>query len=371
MPFEAGCEALDEAHERLLALGGELGVGVRSGAPWLGTLEPDLDANELALFHALDEELGALARAIDPEHPAEADGAAALDATSLEEWLRRRGASPRVLDAAETWHCVASASVALGETSLLAQAAKATAGAAANGLRLRLAGGPSALADALADALDGRGRLAAEAVAIEQEGDGVTVRLRNGRSEQGASAILGVPLTTQRALRFDPPLPPHRRIALEKARYGDVVKAGLAYETPPPRERPELTCAGLVYEPDPDLPLVAVFAGAAAARRLERLAPRERDAELVRLGGGAPRALASVSWGSEPFARGSYLVFGPGDLTGWGHRLAERRTRPLRRRGGVAAPELHGGCGARRRARRRRGARCGVDGKLLRDARVR
>ena len=337
VPFEAGCEALDEAHGRLLALAAELGVGIRPGAPWLGSLEPDLDRDELALFHALDEELSTLARAIEPERPAELDGAAALDATSLEAWLRSRGASPRVLDAAETWHCVASTGVALDETSLLAQASKAAAGAAANGLRLRFADGPSGLAEVFVHALDGRVRLDAEAVAIEQESDGVTVRLRSGRRERGGRAIIAVPLTMQRMLRFDPPLPTHRRTALEKARYGDVVKAGLAYESRPRHERPELTCDGLVYEPDPDLPFVAVFAGAAAARRLERLSPRERDAALVRLGGGAPRALASISWGSEPFARGSYLVFGPGDLTGWGHRLAEPHGR-LHFAGAEASP---------------------------------
>jgi monoamine oxidase len=30
-----------------------------------------------------------------------------------------------------------------------------------------------------------------------------------------------------------------------------------------------------------------------------------------------------VDWAAEPFSRGSYLIFGPGDLTTWGRRLAE------------------------------------------------
>jgi monoamine oxidase len=30
-----------------------------------------------------------------------------------------------------------------------------------------------------------------------------------------------------------------------------------------------------------------------------------------------------VDWAHEPWSRGSYLIFGPGDLTTWGHRLAE------------------------------------------------
>jgi monoamine oxidase len=30
-----------------------------------------------------------------------------------------------------------------------------------------------------------------------------------------------------------------------------------------------------------------------------------------------------VDWAAERFSRGSYLIFGPGDLTTWGRRLAE------------------------------------------------
>ena len=64
-----------------------------------------------------------------------------------------------------------------------------------------------------------------------------------------------------------------------------------------------------------------VFAGAGPQRRLSALGPRER--ELVRLAGGSPRAVTVVAWSQERSTRGSYLIFGPGDLTGWGRRLAE------------------------------------------------
>ena len=323
VPFEAGCEALDEAHERLVALAAEVGLVVRDGAAWLGELEPELDGDELALFRALDAELDALAGRVDPGRPEGTDGAAELDATSLADWLSRRGASDAVLEAAETWHCVASAGVALTETSLLAQAAKAAAGAAPNGLRLRFEGGPSALANRLAEGLDGRIRAGAETVAIEEDSAGVSVLLADGTRERGVRAVVAVPLTAQRGIRFDPPLPAHRRLALARARYGDVVKAGLAYEGPPTGKRPTLTRDGLVYEPDHELPLVGVFAGGRAARRLDVLPLRERDTELVRLAGETPRAVGAVAWSREPFAHGSYVIFGPRDLTEWGARLAE------------------------------------------------
>ena len=321
--FEAGCEALDHAHARLLALAAELGVTVRQGTPWLAGLAPDLEADELALFRALDEEIERIAARLDPAHPLDAERAGELDSTSLADWLVERDASSRVLDAAETWHCVASAGVALVETSLLAQAGKAAAGAAPTGLSLRLDGGPSGLADRLAAELGDRIRLGADVVTIEDARRDVAVRLADGGRERAGHAIVAVPLTVQRRLRFSPQLPPHREVALERARYGEVVKAGLTYDALPPSERPALTRDGLVYEPEGEEAVVGVFAGAAAARRLDALDWAIRGREIGRLGGGSPRALVSVSWAREPFAGGSYVVFGPGDLTAWGHRLAE------------------------------------------------
>jgi len=87
---------------------------------------------------------------------------------------------------------------------------------------------------------------------------------------------------------------------------------------------------GVVYEPEPVQPLLGLFAGSTAARPLARLGGRRRREELLaRVGAAvgvsppAPRAVASVVWSRERFSKGSYLIFGPGDLTGWGRRLAE------------------------------------------------
>jgi monoamine oxidase len=54
------------------------------------------------------------------------------------------------------------------------------------------------------------------------------------------------------------------------------------------------------------VPLLALFAGAGAA-------PRARLRSSV----------ATADWNGERWSRGAYLILGPGDLTGWGHRLAE------------------------------------------------
>jgi monoamine oxidase len=120
--------------------------------------------------------------------------------------------------------------------------------------------------------------------------------------------VLATPLTLERALRFVPPLPDHRRLALERARYGRVVKAAAAFagqyraEGDPPLA--ELTSAGLVYEPDESRRLIGLFARSGAAGRARPPGP-------------------AVDWSREPFSLGSYLIFGPGDLLAWGRRLAE------------------------------------------------
>lgn len=314
LPFDAGCEALWDTHVRLLTLAGELGVAVHAGRPWAGHGKPSPP-----LLVALAAEIAGLAARVDPAHPEELDGAGALDAVTLGAWLVEHGADAETLALAETRYAVASSSVPIAEMSLLAYAAKLAAGAAPDAPALRLEGGPSALAERLADGLDVR--LGAEVVAVEEASAGVRARLRDGTELRARRAVVALPLTLQRSLRFDPPLPAHRRAALAEARYGDAVKAGFAFDAPPARELPELTPAGVLYRPDPGVPLLALFAGAGAAGRA-RAEPRALFAAAER-----PRSISVVDWTADRYARGSYLIFGAGQLTSWGRRLAERHGR--------------------------------------------
>lgn len=301
LEFDFGAEAADEAHAALLGLAAELSVGTRLAAPWEGGALP-------APLQALDGRISEIARAVDPLHPEDLDGAAALDAESLEDWLVADGAGPGLLAEAETWYAVASSSVPIGRMSLLAMAAKAAAGASPAGLRVRVDGGPSALASRLHARLAERVVLGTQVVAVEQEQGGIVVRTADGHVERARRAVLAIPLTLQRALRFAPDLPEHRRFGLARARYGRVVKAAAAFAEPyraeddPPLSA--LMAEGLVYEPDESRRLIGLFVGSDAARRVRPPGP-------------------AVDWSREPFSRGSYLIFGPGDLLAWGRRLAE------------------------------------------------
>jgi monoamine oxidase len=231
-----------------------------------------------------------------------------LDTQSLRGWLAERGASTNVLAEAETHYAVASSSVPIGEMSLLAYATKVAAGAAPTGLAVRLRGGPSALAERLAARCEVQPGTVV--TGIEQRDASVRIELADGATVSATRAILAIPLPLQRRLRFDPPLPEHRRLALERARYGEVVKAALPYDRRLIGRLPELSAAGLLYQPDPGVPLLVLFAAAGAARRARTI-----------------ESLAAVDWSREPFSRGSYLIFGPGDLTTWGLRLREPQGR--------------------------------------------
>jgi monoamine oxidase len=313
--FEAGCEALDNEHGALRRLAADAEVEVVEGPPWAGDAPPALEGDELALFRAFEAEVHDLAERIDPRRPGDLEDAGRLDRQTLAGWLADHGASERVLDMVEIIVAVGSSSVPTRHMSMLAYAAKLAAGAAPTGLRLHLRGGPSRLAARLAEELDGRVRTAAPVIALAQSARGVSVLLDDGTAEHADRAVLAVPLTMQRELRFDPPLPEHRDQALAEARYGDARKDAALFDPgPAPSLSKVLTADGFFYASTDDPRVLIRFAGAdAAARRVD----------FARAAGVDPHAVAGVRWSEERWTRGSYLILGPGHLTTWGGRLAE------------------------------------------------
>jgi monoamine oxidase len=315
--FEAGCEVFDHEHGALRRLAEDVGVNVFEGPAWAAEDPALLEGDELALFRELEGEAQRLAARLDPAHPEELDDAGRLDAQTLAGWLEDRGASKQVLEAAETAISVGSSTVPTRAMSFLAYATKLAAGAAPTGLRLRLVGGPSALATRLADELDGRVRLGAAVAGLEQERSGVAVTLADGTMLIADRVVLAIPLTLQRRLRFEPRLPDNRRRALAEARYGDAVKEAALFAEAPD-VAPTSTSDGVIYPSDEDAHILVRFAGAAAAAR---------RVDLGRLAGAEPQAVAGVRWSREPWSRGTYLILGPGHLTGWARYLGNSHGR--------------------------------------------
>jgi monoamine oxidase len=316
--FDAGCEALDREHAALLALAQEVGVEAWEAPPWPSEPPGGLKGPDAELFEEFEREVDALAGRVDPDHPEATEGAGELDAQTLAGWLEAREASAAVLEAVEVSIAVASSTVPTRNMSLLAYAAKLAAGAAPTGLTLRFRGGPSAVAKGVARELDGHVRLGSPVGSIEDAGDKVRVRLRDGTTEVGEHVIVAVPLTSQQELRFDPELPEFRRRALAEARYGAVVKEAALFERPPSVPSPDLSAEGHLYVAADDPRLLIRFAGAGAADRAVELGPLV-DAE--------PLARAAVHWSRERWTRGSYLILRPGQLLAWAGRLGEPHRR--------------------------------------------
>jgi monoamine oxidase len=312
--FDAGCEALDHAHGALRSLADELGVTTWEAPPWSSDPPADLEGADAELFEEFEREIESLAAKVDPDHPEDLEGAVELDSESVAGWLAARGASPRVLEAAENWIAVASSTVPTAEMSWLAYAVKLAAAAAPTGLTLRFDGGPTALAEALLAALDGRVELHRPVVALEDDGGGVTVRIANGTIVRAERAIVAVPLTVQRGMRFDPHLPDFRRRALAEARYGVVVKEAALFDGGFSVPDPEVSADGHFYAAAHDDRMLVRFAGAGAA---------SRSVDLAVLTGAPPSAQVAVDWTGETWNRGSYLILGPGQLFSWGQRLGE------------------------------------------------
>ena len=313
--FEAGCEALDHEHHALRRLATDADVEVVEGPQWAGDAPSGLEGEDLDLLLAFEAEVHSLAERVDPVRPGDLDGAGRLDGQSLADWLVERGASERVLETVETTIAIGSSSVPTREMSLLAYAAKLAAGAAPTGLRLHLRGGPSGLAARLAEELDGRIRTGAPVDGLAQDAGSVTVRLADGTAQHADRAVVAVPLTLQRELRFGPPLPQHRLRALDEARYGDARKDAAFFDPgPAPTLSKVLSADGFLYASTDDPRVLIRFAGAEAAAR---------PIDFARAAGADPRAVAGVRWSDERWTRGSYLILGPGHLTTWGGRLAE------------------------------------------------
>jgi monoamine oxidase len=312
--FDAGCEALDHEHVALRRLADELGVAVWEAPPWSSDPPGGLESADAELFAEFEREVEALAARVDPDHPEDIEGAGELDAQTLAGWLEERQASARVLEAVEEWIAVASSTVPTRRMSLLAYAVKLAAGAAPTGLTLRFEGGPSALATALERALDGRVRLETPVAGVEDEGDEVVVRFHDGTSERAGRVVIAIPLTLQSELRFRPELPGHRRRALAEAIYGSVVKEGALFAGACAVPSPDLSPEGHLYRSAHEPRLLVRFAGAGAAGRKVSLASLVRE---------EPDAQVAVDWTREEWARGSYLILGPGHLLDWGGRLGE------------------------------------------------
>jgi monoamine oxidase len=176
-------------------------------------------------------------------------------------------------------------------------------------------GGNQGLAEAIARELAGELRLRAAALAVEQDGDGVTVHAGDGTSVRGDALVLAAPAPIVRRLRFTPALPAATAGAYARIGMADITKLHVALGervSPDAIQTAEVPFwAYTAAEHDGLSSVVGAAAGGPDHRR--RLALDAGDATTFRsrLAAAWPELRMGgdtlvTSWMLDPWARGAY-----------------------------------------------------------------
>ncbi len=276
---------------------------------------------------------------IDFQHP----GAAALDRTSLAEYLQRVGATGwigRLLDMAY----VTEFGLDAGEQSALnfitLIGTDLSAGFKIVGEsdeRYKVRGGNQQIVDGLARRLDGQIRLGHRLTAIRGRGPGFTLSFeRRGAGAVDVAAavvIIAIPFTILREVEISVPLPAYKRRAIRELGYGTNAKLMLGLLERPWRAR---GFSGAAYsdtgfqlcwdnsrgQPGP-VGGITLFSGGKPGLEVGRGTADEQAARLLPgVDGVFPGVVAARSgtaarwhWPTYPFTKASYACYKPGQWT--------------------------------------------------------
>jgi monoamine oxidase len=310
--WEAGGEAVDLANARLRALAEEVGAGLRRSEVGWGDHGPApvewhvagrTGAPDAPGYRRLLAEVAR--RGASPE---------ADDRFTVAEWMARDGSGMFDLAVAETAVSVTSATMPVKRMSLHALAVKSAArSGAGDGAELRFTDGAGGFAESLATGLGDRVRLRSAASAVRERSGAVEVEIGSDRL-RARRAIVAVPLHARRRIAGLP--------AVAEGSYGVAAKSliELAGDLP---EGPTavLTDTALGYAYRRDARSLGSFVGSTPAAWLLAAGRRRADAavaEAVRRCFGV--RVSRITRVAYPH---SYLIFGPGELRGWGAHLAD------------------------------------------------
>jgi monoamine oxidase len=271
--------------------------------------------------------------------------ALALGSTSVAAWVRGQKAGRAFT---EGMRAIRGFFLADPEDlSLLALVDQFSGGVPGEDEFFRIPGGNDRLPQRLADALEGPLVLRAKVEWIAQLVDAVRVRFRDdGRFHelQADFAVIAVPATTMRQIRFSPRLPAEQWKAITGLKYGAATRVLLQFARPfwrrgrSPRAYGTPLPIGAVWDASEHqrgksalLMLLAGGKASAACRNMILHSGPEALVHALRwLGTPAPLvAMWHTSWEDDPLAQGGYAVFSPDfdpRLRDWLRRPAGRLT---------------------------------------------
>jgi monoamine oxidase len=338
---EFGVRMFPQHHQgrKILSWGGKLRYYFGE-IPWLSPLA-------LVELIILRSRLTRMSAQVPPDRPWAATRAADWDSMTLETWKRRHLHS----NGARLFLDIVTRAVLTSEPrdlSLLYFLSYLRWGQGLDRLisipngaqENRFVGGAQQICERMADELGSSLVLNAPALAIEQDGDGVTVRTVAG-TYRGRGATVAVPPLLAGRIRYSPELPAKRDQLTARMPMGSVIKYIAVYDRAFWREAgfsgeafsdtgPTVTTFD-DSSPDGSHPALVTFSDGEVARVWSERSAEERKTavlgELVRFFGqpaGQPIAFVEKNWLEDPWTRGCYVgVMGPGTMTAYGSALRE------------------------------------------------
>jgi monoamine oxidase len=349
--MELGGELIDTDHVRIRALADELGIALDD----LSTDDPSLGGDVwwangreyteaqivnafVPLAAAIERDLAALGEGdITWSSPQNAE---ALDALSIDDWLRREGAQDWLRTLIEVAYATemgleCDRQSALNLLTFIGTEAESFKIFGASDERFHVRGGNDLIVQALGEKLAGAIELSSPLRALRREASGDYVLSVGAREVRAKEVILALPFSTLRQVQLGLELPAHKRRAIERLEYGTNAKLMIGFSERVWRTRHRRN--GSTYA---DLPFQTTwettrlqpgtagaltnFTGGRHGVELGRGTPKQqadkaaRELEAIFPGIAAARAGARevrMHWPTQPWAQGSYACYTVGAWT--------------------------------------------------------
>lgn len=353
--IELGGELIDSDHVHIRALAQELGIALDDLLSDDPSLQGDVwyaggrSYSEAEIMQAFVP----LAAAIERDLATLGDGdilwnsnqnAQALDAMTVSQWLEREGATGWLRTLIEVAYTTeigleCDQQSALNLLTFIGTETESFRIFGASDERYHVRGGNDLIVQALGSKLADAIQTGTALEALRQDADGryVLSLRRGGASEQvrARQVLLALPFTTLRQVKLDLQLPPQKRRAIERLRYGTNAKLMIGFNERIWRTQHRRN--GSVYcdlpfqttwettrlQPGASGALTNFTGGRHGLALGEGTAKSQADLAASQLekvfpGIAAARTGASevrMHWPSQPWAQGSYAVLTPGDWT--------------------------------------------------------
>jgi len=163
--------------------------------------------------------------------------------------------------------------------------------------------------------------------AVAQDSHGMTVTAQDGRTCTATAVVMAVPLNTLADIQFTPPLHAAKQAAAAERHPGRALKVWALVKGAPPNFYGHGQGPGLIWLATQfELPEGSLMAGFGAGPQMLDFAAIERNVHAF-LPGAALLKVDAHDWNADPFSKGAWTAYGPGQLTRFlpGLRIPEGR----------------------------------------------